>query len=96
MDGARLEASQVEDLRYVRETILLLTGGCEICVRSTGPFCNEYRRPIRPGDPRCEHFARRFLEDPEKAAKAQVQRFVNDVLGVTEKRSAGRLTGQQV
>jgi hypothetical protein len=30
-DDAQLEASQIEDLRYLRETILLLMGGCEIC-----------------------------------------------------------------
>ena len=92
-DEAQLEASQTEDLRYVKETILLLTGGCEICQHSTGPYCNKHRRPVKPGDPRCEFFTRRLTEDPEKARRAQVQYFIHDRLGIRENRTVRRLTG---
>jgi len=90
---APLEESQIEELRYVRETILLLTGGCEICQHSTGPYCNKHQRPIRPGDPRCEFFARRLADDPEKARRAQVQYYIHDRLGIGENRAVRRLTG---
>jgi len=93
LDEARLEASEAEDLRYIRETILLLTGGCEICQHSTGPYCNKQRRSIKPGDPRCEFFARRLSDDPNKARKAQERRIISERFGISEDRSVRRLTG---
>jgi hypothetical protein len=92
-DEANTEAAQIEDMRYIRETILLLTGGCEVCKHSVGPFCKLHGRPIDIGDPRCADFARRFPEDPESASRAQVQKYVNDTLGIREKRNSRRLTG---
>jgi hypothetical protein len=88
------EASLAEDMRYIRETILNLTGGCEVCIYSVGPFCKKHGRPIKPGDPRCEFFARRFSGNPEEASNAQVRRFVNDTLGIKDKRTVMRLTGE--
>jgi hypothetical protein len=93
LDEARLEASEVEDLRYIKETIYLLTGGYEICQHSTGPYCNKHRRPIKPGDPRCEFFARRLPEDPDKARRAQERHILNERFGISEDRSVRRLTG---
>ena len=93
LDEARTEASRAQDLRYVRDTILLLTGGCEVCQHSVGPYCKKQGRPIKPGDPRCEYFARRLPDDPREASRAQVERFVNESLGVADQRYARRLTG---
>ncbi len=92
---AQSEASEAQDLRYVRDTILLLTGGCEICQHSTGPFCQKHAHAIKLGDPRCDDFARRIPDDPQKASRAQVQRFVNGALGITDRRSVLRLTGAE-
>jgi hypothetical protein len=84
------ERSQAETLRYIEATISALTGGCEICIHSAGPYCKKHQRPVRAGDPRCEEFARRFPEDPEEAARAQARKIVTDTLGVST-RYAGRL-----
>jgi len=93
LEQARLEASQAEDLRYLEESILLLTGACEICQLATGPYCTKHKRPIKLGDPRCEFFTRRLPEDPEKASRNQVQRYVNEKLGIKNKDSVRRLVG---
>ena len=93
-DEAQSEAEKAEVMRYISETILTLTGGCEVCVHSVGPFCKKQRRPIKPGDPRCEFFARRFSGNPKEAASDQVRRYISDNLGIKDKRTVGRLTGE--
>jgi hypothetical protein len=90
---AEREISQFEDMRYIEQTILRLTGGCEICQYAVGPFCKKHGRPINPGDSRCNDFARRLPEDPRAASKAQVRQFVYGTLGVKNKRTVKRLTG---
>ena len=81
-------------MRYISETILLLTGGCEVCQFSVGPFCKKHNRPIKPGDPRCEQFARRFSGDPEEASHGQVRKYIGDTLGIKDKKNVTRLTGR--
>jgi len=93
-DEAQPDASQAEDMRYIRETILLLTGGCEVCTHSVGPFCKKHSHPIQIGDPRCGDFARRFPENPETASRAQARQFVNDTLGIKDRRNVRRLAGE--
>ncbi len=73
-----------EDLKYIASTLASLTGGCEICTNCVAQFCQVHHHPAMPGDPRCDDFIRRFPEDPEKVAKAQVQAFVNQTLGVSK------------
>jgi hypothetical protein len=87
------EVSQFEDMRYIQETILRLTGGCEICQYSVGPYCNKHKHPIQIGDPRCDDFARRLSENPVLASRAQVKEFVYGTLGIKNNRSVRRLTG---
>ncbi len=87
------EFSEVETLRAIQASLQLLTGGCEICQNATGSFCRKHRRSFSPGEPRCDFFVRRLPEDPRKASKAQVQEFVNGVLGITDERTARRLIG---
>ncbi|HEV2139200.1 MAG TPA: hypothetical protein VGR53_10195 [Nitrososphaerales archaeon] len=90
---AQSETSQTEDLRYIRETILMLTGGCEVCQYSVGPFCKKHGRPIELGDPRCEYFVRRFSEDPKRTSKDQVRKYINETLGIKDESRTSRLTG---
>ncbi len=78
------ELALAEDMRYIAASIALLTGGCEICKNAEAQFCKVHHHPVHAGDPRCESFARRFPEDPERAAKAQAQAFVNQTLGISK------------
>ena len=94
MEEEQSEASIAADMRYVMQTIASLTGGCEICQFATGPYCKKHGRPIKVGDPRCEFFVRRLPEDPEKASRDRVQQYINDSLGIRDKRIVGRLTGE--
>ncbi len=87
--------SEVETLRAIQASLMLLTAGCEVCQYSTGGFCNKHRRHFSPGDPRCEYFARRFKEDPDKATRDQIQSFVNRALGITDPDTVARLTGHR-
>ena len=89
----RSDAQVAEDMRYIEQTILNLTGGCEICQHSSGPFCTKHQRPIKPGDTRCEFFARRFSEDPEKSSRDKVEYYIGDRLGIKDRRSVRRLMG---
>ena len=81
-------------MRYIKETILMLTGGCEVCQYSVGPFCKKRGRPIKQGDPRCEYFARRFPGNSEEASYNQVRGYINDAFGIKNKKSVNRLTGR--
>ena len=87
----RFKQSQAEVLHSFRESLMLLTGGCEVCHHSVGSYCEMNKRPVKPGDPRCGYFAQRY-EDSEEASKAQVQRYVNDILGISG-RNSKRLVG---
>ena len=92
-DDTASEAKQAADLKYINDTILLLTGGCEICQHSVGPFCQKHKHRIQIGDPRCADFERRLPEDPRQKSRAQVRQYVSERLGVTDGKSVSRLTG---
>ncbi len=85
------ESALSEDMRFIAETIASLTGGCEICKNSVASFCQVHHHSALPGDPRCDDFVRRLPEDPGKAAKQQVQAYVNQTLGIS-KRNLLRMT----
>jgi hypothetical protein len=59
------EEASVKDIqRFVDTTLGLLTGSCELCIHShyvgtPSLYCEELNRPVKKGDPRCEHFVRR-------------------------------------
>ncbi len=84
-DGPQGELEQFESLRALQASIALLTGGCEICVNARGLYCLKHRHPVKPGDPRCADFSRRFPEDPRAASKAEAERLVRDRLGLSAK-----------
>ncbi len=78
------ELAIAEGMRNIAASIALLTGGCEICKHAEAQFCKIHHHTVHAGDPRCEFFARRFSEDPERAARAQAQAFVNQTLGISK------------
>ena len=81
-----------EAVASVRETMLLLTSGCEVVERQDGVFCERHQRRVNEGDTRCDYIIERLASGQERS-KAQIQQYVNDVLGVKDPKLAKRLTG---
>jgi hypothetical protein len=93
-DAAGMEGTDPQTLFSIRDTILLLTGDCDVVERPDGPFCQKHSTPVKPGKSKCEYLASRFAaNDSEEKSKAQVQQYVNEVLGVKDPKSIKRLTG---
>ena len=83
-----------ETLVSIKDTLMLLTGGCEVSERSGGLFCEKHGRPVHPGAQGCDYLATHFASrDSETRSKAQLQQYVNEVLGVKNADSVRRLTG---
>jgi hypothetical protein len=76
----------------IKETMLLLTGICDVVERNDGTYCEKHQRRVKRGDTRCDYIAERLAEGQDKSKK-QIQEYVNDVLGIRDPRIAGRLTG---
>lgn len=93
MTPAEDEDSRAEELRLIRETLQIMTGGCEICQYSSGPFCKKHGRPVAAGDTRCPDFARRSTEQAQKASRAYTREFVYGRLGIKGK-NLDRLAGK--
>jgi len=80
----------------IRDTLLLLTGECEIVQRQDGVFCEKHGRPVIEGGTRCDYLASRFARrEGERQSKAQVQQYINEVLGVKDPGVASRLSGPE-
>ena len=83
-----------ENLVSIRDTLMLLTGGCEVTQRAQGSYCEKHSRPVPPGARTCDYLATHFAgNDAENRSKAQVQQYVNDILGVKDPVNVRRLTG---
>lgn len=83
-----------ETLVTIKDTLMLLTGGCEITERTGGSFCEKHGRPVPPGAKGCDYLATHFASrDSEGRSKAQLQQYVNEVLGIKNPDSVRRLTG---
>jgi hypothetical protein len=83
-----------ENLLSIKQSLLLLTGGCDISERQDGLFCEKHGRPLRPGESRCDFVVERFSRaEAEVRSKEQIQRYVNEILGVKDPKSIKRLTG---
>ena len=83
-----------EVLGSISATLTAITGGCESCVYSEGGFCSKHRRPVSEGDPRCDQFVRRLpKEGGQVAAEKQIQDYINDILGISDRQRARRLSG---
>ena len=93
-DGTGLEGTDPQALFSIRDTILLLTGDCDVVERPDGLFCQKHSTPVRPGKSKCEYLVSRFAgNQSEEKSKAQVQQYVNEVLGVKDPKTVKRLTG---
>ncbi len=79
------ELQELETLRYLQNSIALLTGGCEICTNANGFYCAKHQHPVKAGDPRCSDFSRRFPSDPREVTKAEAERLVREKLGLSPK-----------
>ncbi|MDA4124087.1 MAG: hypothetical protein OK438_01360 [Thaumarchaeota archaeon] len=83
-----------ETLLAIRSTLIELTEGCEIRERSTGLYCVKHERPVEKDRIRCDFLVRRERrEGKEDPSKAQIQEYVNEILGIRDDRTVKRLTG---
>ena len=76
----------------IKDTLLLLTGGCEISNRQDGIYCDKHQRYLKEGESRCTYLTERFA-DGERRSKAELQRYVNETLGIRDQKLVKRLTG---
>ncbi len=90
---SRSREKQAGESRLVYETLLIMTGGCEVCVHAAGPFCKKHGHPVKPGDPRCVDFARPSSEDLQRASKARSRSYMYEHLGIRGE-SLDRLSGR--
>jgi len=83
-----------ETLFSIRDTLLLLTEDCLVVERPEGLFCEKHSLPVMKGTTRCKYLASRFANNEgEQQSKAQVQRYVNEILGIKDPKTVKRLTG---
>ena len=82
-----------EALFSIRDTLILLTGDCDIAQRPDGVFCEKHNRPAVEGG-KCDYLMTRFSRrEGEEQSKAQVQQYINEILGVRDPKTARRLSG---
>ena len=92
-DGVPTREMQ-ETLFSIKDTLLLLTGGCEVAERREGLYCEKHGRPVQPGGRGCDYLSSHFSRgDSESRSKAQLQQYVNDILGIKNPDNVRRLTG---
>jgi hypothetical protein len=83
-----------ETLFSIRDTLLLLTEDCLVAERPEGLFCEKHNLPVIKGETRCRYLASRFAtHEGEERSKAQVQQYVNEILGIKDPKTVKRLTG---
>jgi hypothetical protein len=93
-DSEATERANYDSLLSIKQSLLLLTGGCAISPRQDGYFCEKHGRPVGRGENRCDYIANRFSTAVgQNSSKAQVQQYVNDILGIKDPRNVRRLTG---
>lgn len=86
--------TSTETLFSIRDTLLLLTEDCRVVERPEGLFCEKHSLPVTKGGTRCKYLAARFASNEgEENSKAQVQQYVNEVLGIRDPKTVKRLTG---
>lgn len=89
-----VERRAQENLLSIRQSLFLLTGGCEVVPRQDGMYCEKHSRLLMEGTERCDYVAEHFTRsDPEARSRAQIQEYVNDVLGVKDPVKVKRLVG---
>jgi hypothetical protein len=85
--------NEMQTLLAIKETLTNITAACEVCQFNQESYCRKHHHEIKPGDPRCEDFARRLPRElGEDPSKDQYQAYVNQLLGVKQA-TLKRLTG---
>jgi hypothetical protein len=93
-DSEATDRATYESLLSIKQSLLLLTGGCEIVPHEDGYRCEKHGRPVKSGESRCDYLADRFSAAVgETNSKTQIQHYVNDMLGIKDPRNVKRLTG---
>ena len=93
-DALSADGSSPETLFSIRDTILLLTEDCVVVERPEGTFCEKHNLPVTKGETRCKYLVSRFSSNEgQEKSKAQVQQYVNDLLGIRDPKTVKRLTG---
>jgi hypothetical protein len=83
-----------ETLVSIKDSLMLLTGECEITQHTQGPFCEKHGRPVPPGGRVCDYLATHFAsKDSETRSKEQIQQYVSEMLGIKNPSNVRRLTG---
>jgi hypothetical protein len=93
-DRRRSEGAEYETLLSIKQTLILLTGGCEVAARQDGMYCEKHGRTLGKGETRCDYVTERFSKsDGKERTKEEIQRYVSDILGVRDPRMIQRFTG---
>jgi len=93
-DASGIGGTNPETLFSIRDTLMLLTEDCLVVERQEGMFCEKHNLPVNKGETRCKYLASRFArKEGEEKSKAQVQQYVNDLLGIKDPKTVKRLTG---
>lgn len=83
-----------EVLSSISATLTAMTGGCGSCTHWGDDFCSKHHKRMDEADPRCDQFVRRLPKDGgHVAAEKQIQEYINDILGISDKQRARRLSG---
>ncbi len=88
-----IPVGELQTMSSIKETLLLLTGECEVAQRPNGFFCEKHQRAIDADKGRCSYITERFARNEgEKRSREQIQQYVNEVLGVRDPKTLRRLT----
>ena len=93
--ASREKAREAEEtLVSIKDTLMLLTGGCEITQGPQGLFCAKHGRPVRPEGNGCDYLSKHFSSrESENRSRAQLQQYVSEMLGIKNPDNVRRLTG---
>jgi hypothetical protein len=91
-EEAAISRASLETLASIKDTLVLLTSGCEITLSQTGRRCERHQLPVNGEGDRCGYLASRFAASTEDQ-KSLIQQYVNETLGVRNPKVAKRLTG---
>lgn len=93
-DQGTAPETSYETLISIRDSLLLMTSGCDLIQTQDGLFCERHKRPVIEGGTGCDYLASQLSrKDGEDQSKAQIQQYVNEVLGIRDPGIVRRLTG---
>ena len=89
-----VSAATQETLVTIKDTLMLLTGGCQVVQGPQGRYCEKHGRPVPRGANGCDYLSTRYAsKDSESRSKAQMQQYINEMLGVKNPDNVRRLAG---